>query len=153
MSFNSYPEYKRESIKDSRIWESFLYFDGYKKGKEMSIAKVPHRDLKRYTSSKNLTKGVLAMKYDTTLKLNVSKAVKDEASEIYERLGISLNDAVRIFLAKTIEEKGLPFDLKLKEQSFDYDRMNVVTVDENHPLPESLDCEEDSYYDRYDTRS
>lgn len=119
----------------------------------MSIAKVPYGVPKRYTSGESLTKGVLSMKYDTTLKLNVSKAVKEEASEIYERLGISLNDAVRIFLAKTVEEKGLPFDLKLKEQSFDYSKMNVVAVDADHPLPESLDCEEDSYYDRYDTCS
>lgn len=119
----------------------------------MSITKEPYSDLKGYTSGKDLTKGVLAMKYDTTLKLNVSKAIKDEAAEIYERLGISLNDAVRIFLAKTVEEKGLPFDLKLKEQSFDYSKMNVVVIDEDHPLPENFDCEEDSYYDKYDTRN
>lgn len=93
------------------------------------------------------------MKYDTTLKVNVSKAIKDEASSIYERLGISLNDAVRIFLNKTVEENGLPFELKLKEPLFDYSKMNVTLVDANHPLPNSLDCEEDSYYDKYDTRS
>lgn len=42
--------------------------------------------------------------------------------------------------------------LMVDRETFDYSKMNVTIVDADHPLPENLDCEEDSYYDKYDDR-
>ena len=41
--------------------------------------------------------------------------------------------------------------LMVDRETFDYSKMNVTIVDADHPLPGHLDCEEDSYYDKYDS--
>ena len=37
-------------------------------------------------------------------------------------------------------------------ETFDYSKISVTIVDADNPLPRNLDCEEDSYYDKYDDR-
>ena len=39
--------------------------------------------------------------------------LKNSAKDIYKRYGLTLSDAVNIFLAQTVMEKGLPFELRI----------------------------------------
>ena len=39
--------------------------------------------------------------------------IKNEAKKIFKRYGISLSDAINMFLTQSIVERGLPFELKM----------------------------------------
>ena len=45
--------------------------------------------------------------------------IKADAAAVYARWGISLSDAINIFLAKSIEVGGLPFDMRPETPTFD----------------------------------
>ncbi len=45
--------------------------------------------------------------------------IKANAAAVYARWGISLSDAINIFLAKSIEVGGLPFDMRPETPTFD----------------------------------
>ena len=47
-----------------------------------------------------------------TVNVRVEPEVKERAEEIYSSFGMSLSEAVNVFLYKTILEGGLPFSLK-----------------------------------------
>lgn len=51
------------------------------------------------------------------IQFRADKALKQEVTEIYERLGMDLPTAFRMFMAKSKMVKGLPFDAKLPEQT------------------------------------
>ena len=52
------------------------------------------------------------MKADTVLQVRIDSNIKKEAEILFERLGISIADAVRMFVAQSIEQQGLPFEVK-----------------------------------------
>ena len=54
---------------------------------------------------------MVAQKIRTNVYLDVN--LKNQAKEIYKQYGISLSDAFNMFLAQSIFNKGLPFDLKI----------------------------------------
>lgn len=43
----------------------------------------------------------------------LNKEVKEEAKNIYKEYGISLSDAINIFLKQSVMSRGLPFDMKI----------------------------------------
>ena len=45
--------------------------------------------------------------------------IKADAAAVYARWGISLSDAINIFLAKSNEVGGLPFDMRPETPTFD----------------------------------
>ena len=49
----------------------------------------------------------------TNLNIRTEKAIKDQAEEIFNELGLNMTTAINIFLRTTIREQGIPFDLKL----------------------------------------
>ena len=50
------------------------------------------------------------------IQFRADKALKQEVSEIYERLGMDLPTAFRMFMARSKMVKGLPFEARLPEQ-------------------------------------
>lgn len=52
------------------------------------------------------------MKTNAVLQVRIDGDLKREAEELYERLGITIADAVRMFIAQSIEAQGLPFEAK-----------------------------------------
>ena len=48
----------------------------------------------------------------TTLSMRIDPVVKQEADSLFSAFGITTTDAINIFLAKSIMERGLPFELK-----------------------------------------
>lgn len=53
------------------------------------------------------------------IKTRTTDEVKRDATEVFARWGLSLNDAINTFLVKSIEVGGLPFDLRPETPSFD----------------------------------
>ena len=51
------------------------------------------------------------------VQVRVDEKIKSDADQIFERLGIDLPTAVRIFLARAVMEKGIPFSMKLPTQA------------------------------------
>lgn len=51
------------------------------------------------------------------IQFRADKALKQEVAEIYERLGMDLPTAFRMFMVKSKMVKGLPFDATLPEQT------------------------------------
>ena len=53
------------------------------------------------------------MATDAVLQVRIDSELKKEAEELYRRLGISIADAVRMFVVQSLETQGLPFEVKL----------------------------------------
>ena len=49
----------------------------------------------------------------TNLNIRTDKAIKDQAEEIFNELGLNMTTAVNMFLRTAIREQGIPFELKL----------------------------------------
>lgn len=52
------------------------------------------------------------MKTDSVLQVRIDGNLKREAESLYEQLGISIADAVRMFIVQSLEAQGLPFEVK-----------------------------------------
>lgn len=52
----------------------------------------------------------------SVLQVRVDENLRTQAAAIYEDLGIDLQTAVRIFLKRSVREKGLPFGMTLHEE-------------------------------------
>jgi DNA-damage-inducible protein J len=49
------------------------------------------------------------------IQLRVSDQLKDEATELYNKLGLDLSSAIRMFLARSVGVKGIPFPMMVDE--------------------------------------
>ncbi len=52
-------------------------------------------------------------------KFRTSSDVKERATAIYSKWGLSLSDAINVFLVKSIEVGGLPFEMRPETPSYD----------------------------------
>ena len=50
------------------------------------------------------------MSANAVVRARIDQRVKDEASAILGAIGLSVSDAVRMMLVRTVAEKALPFD-------------------------------------------
>ena len=50
----------------------------------------------------------------------------DKATEIYSNIGLTLEEAIRLFLIKSIEEQGLPFGLTVKSEYKAYEAVRAA---------------------------
>lgn len=57
-------------------------------------------------------------------KYRTSKETKELATEIYSKWGLSLSDAINVFLVKSVEAGGLPFEMRFEGPSFE--RLSAV---------------------------
>ena len=55
---------------------------------------------------------------NSLIQLRIDEKLKAEATDIYERLGLDLSTAIRIFLTRSVEEKGIPFSMRLKKDNY-----------------------------------
>ena len=53
------------------------------------------------------------MGYYTFIQVRVDEALKQEATDVLESIGMDMPTAIRMFLKKVVIEKGLPFETKL----------------------------------------
>ena len=58
----------------------------------------------------------------TLLQIRVDDSLKDEASRVFENLGIDTSTAVRMFLKRSVMENGIPFRMTLPRNPCNADR-------------------------------
>ena len=49
----------------------------------------------------------------TNLNIRTDKAIKEQAEQIFNELGLNMTTAINLFLRTAIREHGIPFELKL----------------------------------------
>jgi len=54
-----------------------------------------------------------AMASTTMIHVRIDEKIKKEAAETLENMGLSVSDAVRVFLKRVVADKQLPFELKV----------------------------------------
>lgn len=54
---------------------------------------------------------------DTVIRSRIDATLKIEAQALLKKLGLSMSDAIRLFIYQVVAEKGLPFQVKLPEQA------------------------------------
>lgn len=50
----------------------------------------------------------------TNLNIRTDKAIKEQAEQIFNELGLNMTTAINIFLRTAVREHGIPFELKLE---------------------------------------
>lgn len=61
----------------------------------------------------------------------LDKNLKEQAKEIYKHYGLSLSEAVNIFLAQSVFNRGLPFEVKIPN-NMTLEAMKDVETGENY---------------------
>ena len=62
------------------------------------------------------------------IKFRTTPNLKDEVRAVYERWGMTLSEAFNLFMRKSIEVGGLPFDVR-PEPKLDLNRISVIQPD------------------------
>ncbi len=52
------------------------------------------------------------------IQLRVDDKLKAEATSLYEKLGLDLPTAIRMFLLRSVQEEGVPFKMTLKNDNY-----------------------------------
>jgi len=79
---------------------------------------------------------MLATQNNTSLYLDLD--LKEQATNIFQKYGISLNEAFNLFLKKSIDNKGLPFEIKTPNKET-LEAMRDVQSGDNY---ETIDLED-----------
>ncbi|MBQ7995016.1 MAG: type II toxin-antitoxin system RelB/DinJ family antitoxin [Bacilli bacterium] len=65
------------------------------------------------------------------LQIRVDEELKNKANAIFSELGIDLSTAVRMFLKKSVQEGGIPFDTKINQSTLNailaVDKMRTIS--------------------------
>jgi DNA-damage-inducible protein J len=56
------------------------------------------------------------VKKNSNIQVRVPEKTKKEANKIFEQLGITMTDAINLFLRQVIDKRGLPFPVSLKHE-------------------------------------
>lgn len=54
---------------------------------------------------------------DQVVRARISADLKQEATEVLEKMGLSVSDAIRMMLVRVAAERALPFDVKVPNQA------------------------------------
>ena len=57
------------------------------------------------------------MSEQVLVKFEIDKKLQEEVAEIYEKLGMDLTTALRMFVVRSKIDRGLPFSARLPEES------------------------------------
>lgn len=60
------------------------------------------------------------------IQVRVDNELKTEATNLFEKLGIDVPTAIRIFLKRSVQENGIPFSMKIKEPQVDSNILNAM---------------------------
>lgn len=72
--------------------------------------------------------------YSSAINVNVPTEVKEEATNLFNNLGLNMSTAINMFLKKAIYERGIPFEVKEPTPSREFlDALQELNYMENHP--------------------
>jgi|LakMenE18May11ns_1017448.scaffolds.fasta_scaffold8543808_1 DNA-damage-inducible protein J len=50
---------------------------------------------------------------DAVIRSRIDAGVKDEAARLFKKMGLSLSDAIRLFVYQSVAEKRIPFSINI----------------------------------------
>ena len=78
----------------------------------------------------------------SVVQFRIDDELKEQATEIYEKLGLDLSTAMRIFLKRSVAVKGLPFGMPLSDEEFASDtevmKLSESLMDKNDRIYNEL---------------
>lgn len=78
----------------------------------------------------------------SVIQFRINDDLKEQATEIYNKLGLDLSTAIRIFLKRSIAVRGLPFNMTLGDEEFATDaeviKLSESLMDKNDHVYEEL---------------
>ena len=60
---------------------------------------------------------MMPMASDQVVRARISADLKQEATEVLSKMGLSVSDAIRMMLVRVAAERALPFDVKVPNQA------------------------------------
>ena len=69
----------------------------------------------------------------SVINVNVPTDVKDEATSLFNSLGLNMSTAINMFLKKAIYERGIPFEVKQKPTKELAEALKELNYMEEHP--------------------
>lgn len=81
----------------------------------------------------------------SAININVDSNVKKEATELFNSLGLNMSTAINLFLRKSINEGGIPFELKNPKPTRELKRAlkEAKKIENRDILVKSFDNRED----------
>ena len=70
---------------------------------------------------------------NSVINVNVPSDVKEEATELFNDLGMNMTTAINIFLKKSIEDGGIPFEVKKKPSYELKEALNEIKTIQERP--------------------
>lgn len=77
---------------------------------------------------------------NSQINVKVDNNLKNRVEYIFNRLGLTTTQAVKIFFNKVVNDNGIPFDLKInEEEQIDWNDLNketkkaILDTEENNP--------------------
>ena len=74
----------------------------------------------------------------SNINIRVDSKVKEEAEELFNKIGINMTTAMNIFLRQSIRYGGIPFEIRLNEAN-EITRAAIDDVENNRNLSKSFD--------------
>ena len=63
------------------------------------------------------------------VQFRVDDELKSEASTIYEKLGLDLSSALRMFMKRSVAMNGIPFSMVLEKEEYDSKKQLMLWKD------------------------
>lgn len=63
------------------------------------------------------------------VRVRINEQLKNDATAVLESMGLTMSDAIRIFLKRVVDEKALPFTLKMPKH-LDISQMSKEEIDQ-----------------------
>ena len=67
---------------------------------------------------------------DSVIRSRIDSAVKLEAAHLFEKIGLSLSEAIRLFVYQSVAEKRIPFSINLPNK-VTQETLNSADIGEN----------------------
>ena len=78
----------------------------------------------------------------SVVQFRIDDDLKEQATEIYDKLGLDLSTAMRIFLKRSVAVSGLPFGMMLSDEEFASDteviKLSASLMDKNERVYKEL---------------
>ena len=65
---------------------------------------------------------------NSLFQFRIDNHLKEEASKIYAQLGLDLPTAIRIFLTRSVQVRGIPFIMQLPDNELDLNSQAAVSA-------------------------
>lgn len=86
------------------------------------------------------------MAKEATLQVRMDADLKEQAEELYKRLGTSFAEAVRIFARQSVQENAMPFMVRIAEQETG---KRIGIAEGEFTVPEDIDKYNDEIADMF----